>query len=62
MDVPHDAYQVWAWLQAGRAWDVACAHPRYGEAWRRLRRPWPTRGGPPAGAARVGSSSGAARP
>ena len=55
-------YRVWAWAEAGRAWDVACAHPRYGEAWRKLRRPWPTRGGPGAKVARTGPNSGAKRP
>lgn len=54
-------YRVWAWLEAGRAWDVACAHPRYGEYWRRLRRPWPTRGGAPGGAPRADSADSAAR-
>ncbi len=36
-------YRVWAWQNAGQAWDFAAGHPVYGPQWRSLARPWPIR-------------------
>ena len=36
-------YRLWAWARGGSAWDAVADHPRYGEAWSRIARPWPMR-------------------